>query len=265
MGVRYLSEGNYEEAIIAFVAAIEIDSKRPDAYLKAAETYLALDDVDSAIAILEQGYEATGDARLTEQLEQLQIPIGYSMYFTEDMISEEDFTIGGIPFYNLTIEEARNLLPLYDGGFDEEIPDSTGNIAVRQYTVIKDNRGAITCAQKAGDATLDSLAYYDYYDEEIDGVATEIRDISTGDTMKVVLEKIGVASDGANLLSKTNQSILIGANRDIAGGYGWIEATEDMASYNGIETRMINICLENGLCQMDFIDNVLVSIHVQIE
>ena len=29
LGVRYLSEGNYEEAIIAFTAAIEIDPKNP--------------------------------------------------------------------------------------------------------------------------------------------------------------------------------------------------------------------------------------------
>ena len=29
LGVRYLSEGNYEEAVIAFTAAIEIDPNRP--------------------------------------------------------------------------------------------------------------------------------------------------------------------------------------------------------------------------------------------
>ena len=33
LGIRYLSEGNYEEAIIAFTAAIEIDPKQVDAYL----------------------------------------------------------------------------------------------------------------------------------------------------------------------------------------------------------------------------------------
>ena len=30
LGVRYLSDGNYEEAIIAFTVAIKIDSKRHD-------------------------------------------------------------------------------------------------------------------------------------------------------------------------------------------------------------------------------------------
>ena len=29
LGIRYLSEGNYQEAILAFTAAIEIDPKRP--------------------------------------------------------------------------------------------------------------------------------------------------------------------------------------------------------------------------------------------
>ena len=38
LGVRYLSDGNYEEAIIAFTAAIEIDSKRPEAYSGLANT-----------------------------------------------------------------------------------------------------------------------------------------------------------------------------------------------------------------------------------
>ena len=33
LGVRYLSEGNYEEAIIAFTAAIEIDPKQASAYV----------------------------------------------------------------------------------------------------------------------------------------------------------------------------------------------------------------------------------------
>ena len=55
LGMRYLNEGNYQEAIIAFEAAIEIDAKRPEAYLGAAEAYIAADDIDAAIAILEKG------------------------------------------------------------------------------------------------------------------------------------------------------------------------------------------------------------------
>lgn len=99
LGVRYLSEGNYEEAIIAFTAAIEIDPKQAPAYMgrgdayirsgeteenllaaqtdyemaielddKLAEAYLGLADVyisqgntEKALEILRKGLSATGD------------------------------------------------------------------------------------------------------------------------------------------------------------------------------------------------------------
>ena len=68
LGIRYLSDGNYEEAIIAFLAAIEIDPKQPDAYLKAAETYEVMGDMEAALAILQRGAEATQSQTLREQL-----------------------------------------------------------------------------------------------------------------------------------------------------------------------------------------------------
>ena len=64
LGVKYLSVGNYEEAIVAFTAAIEIDPKRPEAYRKAAEAYEAMGDHQAAADILEKGYLETGDERL---------------------------------------------------------------------------------------------------------------------------------------------------------------------------------------------------------
>ena len=76
LGVRYLSEGNYEEAIIAFTAAIEIDPKQPDAYLGLADVYEAQGDLESLRAILEQGFQATGDARLEERLNALDASSG---------------------------------------------------------------------------------------------------------------------------------------------------------------------------------------------
>ena len=71
LGMRYLNEGNYQEAVIAFEAAIEIDTKRPEAYLGAAEAYLAADDIDAAIAILEKGYAATNDDTLKNRLDEI--------------------------------------------------------------------------------------------------------------------------------------------------------------------------------------------------
>ena len=61
LGVKYLSEGNYEEAIIAFNAAIEIDPKRPEAYIGLADAYTAQGDLDKAAEILNQALEAVGE------------------------------------------------------------------------------------------------------------------------------------------------------------------------------------------------------------
>jgi len=66
LGIRYLFEGNYEEAIIAFTAAIEIDPKQADAYVKLAETFLKLGKVDAAEEVIQKGIAATGSEALSE-------------------------------------------------------------------------------------------------------------------------------------------------------------------------------------------------------
>lgn len=101
LGVRYVSDGNYQEAVLAFTSAIEIDPRRPSAYVgrggayvrsgetaenlaaaqadyeaavalddTLAEAYLGLADVyirqgdyDRALEILRQGLEKTGENR----------------------------------------------------------------------------------------------------------------------------------------------------------------------------------------------------------
>lgn len=109
LGVRYLSEGNYEEAIIAFTAAIEIDPKQApayvgrgdayvlsgkteenlaaaqadyekaieldesnvDAYLGLANVYIQYEDYEKAKAVLEKGYEKTKSEELKNRLNDL--------------------------------------------------------------------------------------------------------------------------------------------------------------------------------------------------
>ena len=60
LGVRYLSEGNYEEAIIAFTAAIEIDPKKPDTYIGLYEAYIGIGDYENAERVLEEGERECG-------------------------------------------------------------------------------------------------------------------------------------------------------------------------------------------------------------
>lgn len=72
LGARYLSEGNYEEAVIAFAAAIRIDPKQPEAYTSLAEAYIGAGDYDKAAETVAQGQQACGDTgefdRLLEEI-----------------------------------------------------------------------------------------------------------------------------------------------------------------------------------------------------
>ena len=58
LGVRYLSEGNYEEAIIAFTAAIEIDPKRPEGFIGRGDAYALSGDTEDNLSAALADYEA---------------------------------------------------------------------------------------------------------------------------------------------------------------------------------------------------------------
>lgn len=83
LGTRYLSDGNYEEAILAFRAAIEIEPKNAEAYLSLADVYLAMGDTASAVAVLTDALAAVDDvtevqsrlALLTAQPEPEPVPL----------------------------------------------------------------------------------------------------------------------------------------------------------------------------------------------
>lgn len=166
LGVRYLLESNYEEAIIAFTAAIEIDPKQApayvgrgdahtgvansisagvstdelpeeawtnyqkaiadylaaiernvtatEAYMKAAANYVVLGDIETAIDLLKQGYEATGDSQLQEHIIELESLIALS---NEHGIIEtvgQIFLIGDI--YRDKIEAFMDAHSTGDGG-----------------------------------------------------------------------------------------------------------------------------------------------------
>lgn len=68
LGIRYLSEGNYQEAIIAFTAAIEIDPKQPAAYVGLANVYIATEDYDKAEEAITSGQVACGEKDMFDDI-----------------------------------------------------------------------------------------------------------------------------------------------------------------------------------------------------
>ena len=70
LGVKYLSQGNYEEAIIAFTAAIDIDPRRYEAYIGRGDAYVGSgENLENAQA----DYEAA--LQLDDRLEEVYIKL----------------------------------------------------------------------------------------------------------------------------------------------------------------------------------------------
>lgn len=71
LGQKYLDEGSWEQAIVAFGDAINIDPKNEDAYIKKAEAYLNLNDTENAIVTLIDGYRVTSGRKIKKQIEKI--------------------------------------------------------------------------------------------------------------------------------------------------------------------------------------------------
>lgn len=154
LGVRYLSEGNYDEAIIAFTAAIEIDPKQAPAYVGRGDAYVAtgkqeylsfaqadyelalsidnqLIDIfdklfsihmnrgatESALETLQAKYSATGNIHIIEEFINLldSTSIPPERYiFTSEFVPPEEWTINGVPCWKATPDDIRKVLDGYD-------------------------------------------------------------------------------------------------------------------------------------------------------
>jgi len=117
LGVRYLTEGNYEEAILAFTAAIEIDPRQADAYIGLAEVYTQQGNTEKAAEILNKAVaEIGGTDALTAALETLSSASGSIQQPTPES--------SGPPDQDLSRSE-RNDYP--DGTYLIDEYDANGN------------------------------------------------------------------------------------------------------------------------------------------
>ena len=103
LGVRYLSERNYEEAIIAFTAAIEIDSKRPEAYVGRGDAYYD----QSLLAKDDQGAQPLLEMALVDYKQALKL--GYS-----DAQSKMEVIQDALQGLQIKLEAQTLLKPLFE-------------------------------------------------------------------------------------------------------------------------------------------------------
>lgn len=128
LGIRYLSEGNYEEAIIAFTAAIEIDPKRPEAFFGRGDTYEKMGQLEQAMADYAAGL-ALGDNPeaeeklnawkqvLAEQLQEELWPIVCDLQLP--------LTVDSLVLGETSIETAKDIYSSYPYAFSNLMNDDT--------------------------------------------------------------------------------------------------------------------------------------------
>ena len=75
LGAKYLSELNYEQAIVAYEAVIKIDPKCEEAYLALADIYVMLGEIEKAEEILKRIEDVFGvDAiEIIEKIKELKV------------------------------------------------------------------------------------------------------------------------------------------------------------------------------------------------
>ena len=69
LGMRYLSEGNYEEAILSFTAAIDIDPNKIEAYIGLADVYHVQELYDEEINVLIEAYRIEENDEIQKRIE----------------------------------------------------------------------------------------------------------------------------------------------------------------------------------------------------
>lgn len=106
LGVRYLSEGNYEEAIIAFTAAIEIDPKKLEAYTGLSNAYIASGDYEKASEVWKNAATAITDEALAEQINTLSASVVQAREFFESLDTSDENWYGDVKILSVTFDKA---------------------------------------------------------------------------------------------------------------------------------------------------------------
>ncbi len=75
LGHKYLTEEQWEEAKVEFDKAIKLDPMNVEAYLGMAQAYEGMNDIEGAIAVLENGYELTKAEEINKKLQELKLKL----------------------------------------------------------------------------------------------------------------------------------------------------------------------------------------------
>jgi tetratricopeptide (TPR) repeat protein len=102
LGQRFLEDGDYEQAIVAFTAAIKIEPKLPPAYVGLADAHKGLGQPEEAVATIRQGVEAIGDVSSSGDL------IAWAETFGDEAFASGDYDIAILAYDTLVFADPRS-------------------------------------------------------------------------------------------------------------------------------------------------------------
>lgn len=230
LGDRYLSELNYDQAIIAYETVIEIDPMNVEAYLGLIEAYKGKMNYEVALEVSQRGYELTRDGRL--QQENITIEEIKSMDFnsnkgsiyekegdykqkleklallfdegrTNDMFQFEELTFFGHPIEDISKEIFKSLLIENEYVLITDEPDKcSANWFPGGWA--KD-APSIWASGNIEDETFNFWSFTNvYYCESAEHMPIGVRDAYTHDALEDVLSAVGF-SNGVEISNCINE------------------------------------------------------------
>ena len=152
LGMRYLEEGDYEEAILAFSAAIEIDGGRPEAYIGRAEAYIATGDLEKALKDYKKAQRVAKSS--DEDYEDLVDELEDLIDKLEDEIENQDDQTAGVDMTKLL-----KAMEVY----------SSDGALIDRYVLDYDEKGQliqVICESYDNGVLWYSYTYQYFYDED---------------------------------------------------------------------------------------------------
>ncbi len=72
LATQYMSEGNYEQAIVMYREVLDAQPENVEAYLGIADAYEAMEDYETGLTVLEEAYEITGEESIAQEIENVE-------------------------------------------------------------------------------------------------------------------------------------------------------------------------------------------------
>jgi tetratricopeptide (TPR) repeat protein len=102
LGQRFLGDGDYEQAIVAFTAAIQIEPKLSPAYVGLADAHKGLGQPEEAVAAIRQGVEAISDVASSSDL------IAWAETFGDEAFAAGDYDTAILAYDTLVFADPRS-------------------------------------------------------------------------------------------------------------------------------------------------------------